>query len=343
MLNVRQKQSVKSAISQANPLVSVVLGNYNYGRFLQQSIDSVLNQSYQNFELIVVDDGSTDNSQEIIKSYGSQIIAILQENAGQDMAFKAGIQKSQGEIICFLDADDYFHEEKLEKVVNSFLRHPEWVMVSHCWISVNKEGKPVGSSTSNILSQGDVKKLLLKWGKYASAISSGIACKRSYLEKVLPLSLTWGVDACLNAALPFYGKVGSINEPLMFYRMHGNNMRAYCDNLTYLMQQRENTAQFINETAAKVGESERFELQRDVDYRSYKVMQEGSAPLTEKLQIIWLSLQESIAIGRSPRDTLIRLIYRSICTLFPQQGKLILRFGLRGYFNLKFGGKDAKK
>ncbi len=159
----------------------------------------------------------------------------------------------------------------------------------------------------------------------------------------MPLSKGWGVDAYLNAALPFYGQVGSINEPLMFYRMHGNNMRAYCDNLTYLMQQRENTARFINEVAVKVGESQSFELQRDADYRSYKVMQDGGASLTEKLQIIWLSLQESIAIGRSPRDTLIRLIYRSICTLFPQQGKLILRFGLRGYFHRKFGGKDVKK
>ncbi|MBW4670893.1 MAG: glycosyltransferase [Cyanomargarita calcarea GSE-NOS-MK-12-04C] len=343
MLNVEPKQSVKSAISQANPLVSVVLGNYNYGRFLQQSIDSVFNQTYQNFELIVVDDGSTDNSEEIIKSYGSRIIAILQENSGQEATFNAGIQRATGEIICFLDADDYFHEEKLEKVVNSFLTHPEWVMVGHCWISVNKEGKPVGSGASNILSQGDVKKLLLKWGKYASSISSGLACKHSYLEKVMPLSKGWGVDAYLNAALPFYGKVGSINEPLMFYRMHGNNMRAYCDNLTYLMQQRENTARFINEVAVKVGESKRFELQRDVDYRSYKVMQEGGAPLTEKLQIIWLSLQESIAIRRSLRDTLIRLIYRSICTLFPQEGKLILRFGLRGYFNLKLGGGRWKK
>ncbi len=341
MLKFVKAEPVESVI-QVNPLVSVILGNYNYGRFLRQSIDSVLNQTYQNFELIVVDDGSTDNSQEIIKSYGSRLTAIFQENSGQDMAFKAGIQKSQGEIVCFLDADDYFHQEKVQKVVNSFLIHPEWVMVSHCWISVDKEGKTIGSSTSNILSQGDVKKLLLKWGKYASAISSGIACRRLYLEKVLPLSLTWGVDACLNAALPFYGQVGSINEPLMFYRMHGNNMRAYCDNLTYLMQQRENTANFINATATQVGVSERFDLQRDVDYRSYKVMQEGGAPLIEKIQIIWLSLQESIAIGRSYRDTLIRFFYRTICTFFPQQGKLILRFGLRGYFNRKFLVKAEK-
>jgi len=322
-----------------NPLVSVVIGNYNYGKFLRQSIESVLHQTYQNFELIVVDDGSTDNSREIIQSYGSRLIAILQSNSGQEATFNVGIEKAQGEIICFLDADDYFHPEKLAKVVTCFQEHPEWVMVGHCWSSVNKDGKIIGSSTSNILSQGDVKHLLLKWGKYASAISSGLACRRADLQKVMPLKKGWGVDAFLNAALPFYGEIGSINEPLMFYRMHGKNMRAYNDNLNYLIQQRVKTAQFINETAAKVGLQERFNLESDVDYRSYKVMQLGSASLQSKLEIIWLSLQESLAIGRSPRDTCIRLAYRSICTLFPEQGKQILRLGLRGYLRYKFSGK----
>ena len=343
MMENLQQKSVESASMTTNPLVSVVLGNYNYGSFLQQAIDSVLNQTYQNFELIVVDDGSTDNSREIIKSYGSRLIGIFQDNAGQEATFNAGIEHSQGEIICFLDADDYFHKDKLAKVVKSFIEHPEWVQVGHCWISVNRDGAPVGRSTSNILSQGDVRQLLLKWGKYASAISSGLACRRLALNKVFPLAKGWGVDAYLNVALPFYGQVGCINQPLMFYRMHGNNMRAYNDDLSYIIQQRENTARFINETAAKAGVSERFDLQRDVDYRSYKVMQQGGASLGEKLEIIWLSLQECIAIGRSPRDTFIRVAYRSICTLFPNQGKAILRLGLRGYLRWKFLGKEAKK
>lgn len=342
MLEKLHENNIESVNIATNPLVSVVLGNYNYERFLQQSIDSVLSQTYQNFELIVVDDGSTDNSREIIKSYGSRLIDIFQKNSGQEATFNAGIERSQGEIICFLDADDYFHQDKLAKVVKSFIEHPEWIQVGHCWISVNQQGIPIGRSTSNVLSQGDVRQLLLKWGKYASAISSGLACRRWALEKVFPLGNGWGVDAYLNVALPFYGQVGCINEPLMFYRMHGNNMRAYNDNLSYLIQQRQNTARFINETAAKVGVSDRFELQRDADYRSYKVMQQGSVPMQEKLEIIWLSLQECIAIGRTPRDTLIRLTYRSVCTLFPKQGKAILRLGLRGYLREKFLGMTKK-
>jgi glycosyltransferase involved in cell wall biosynthesis len=343
MIDTFQEKCAQSTSSEVTPLVSVILGNYNYGRFIAQSIDSVLNQTYQNFELIVVDDGSTDNSRNIIESYEERLIAIFQENAGQEATFNAGIERSKGEIICFLDADDYFHKDKLAKVVASFVNHPEWVQVGHCWISVDVESLPVGSSTSNILSQGNVRDLLLKWGKYASTISSGLSCRRSTLDKVMPLSKGWGVDAFLNVTLPFYGEVGCINEPLMFYRMHGKNMRAYNDNLPYLIQQREATANFINEVAARAGITERFDIQRDVDYRSYKVMQQGGVTWTEALQIIWLSLQESRAIGRSARDTLIRLLYRSICTLFPSEGKAILRLGLRGYFRFKFLGKEPKK
>ena len=122
----------------------------------------------------------------------------------------------------------------------------------------------------------------------------------------------------------------------MFYRIHGNNIRAHSDNLPRLLQQREAIAHFINDTAAKVGVSERFDLARDVDYRVYQAIAQNGASFPETLQIIGLSLQESISIGRSPRDTVIRLLSRFICTL-PGQGVLILRHGLLGYVRFKLG------
>jgi hypothetical protein len=111
--------------------------------------------------------------------------------------------------------------------------------------------------------------------------------------------------------------------------------------LPRLLRQREAIAGFINDTAAKIGLSERFNLERDVDYRAYKAIEQNGVPFTETLQIIWLSLQESMSIGRSPRDTVIRLLSRSICTI-PGQGILILRYGLLGYLRFKLG-KDPKK
>ncbi len=106
-----------------------------------------------------------------------------------------------------------------------------------------------------------------------------------------------------------------------------------------MLQQRELTAAYINETAAKVGLIDRFNSQRDVDYRSLKALQQGGVSWIEAFQIIWLSLQESIAIRRSARDMVERLLRRAICALFPSEGKAVLKLGLRGYLRFKLAGQ----
>ena len=336
---LQQKPSQPSKIEKP-PLVSVIINNYNYGFFLPEAIESVLGQTYQNMELIVVDDGSTDNSREVIEFYKNCLTAIFQENAGQGEALNAGIAQSKGEIICFLDADDYFHEDKLAKVVAAFLDHPEWVQISHCWISVNREGLPVGRG-STMLSQGDVRNLLLKWGRYSMAITSGLAYRRAVLQQVLPIPTkrTEAADTFLTVTIPFHGEVGCINEPLMFYRIHGTNQQAHSGNWSRLLEQRELTAAYINETAAKVGLIDRFNSQRDADYRSLKALQQGGVSWIEAFQIMWLSLQESIAIERSARDTVERLLRRGICALYPSEGKAVLHLGLRSYLRFKLSGQ----
>lgn len=341
MAEVLQLIGVESSSIQASPLVSVIIGNYNYGCFLSQAIESVLSQTYQNFELIIVDDGSTDNSHEIIESYGERLTAVFQKNAGQGEAFNTGFAQSKGEIICFLDADDYFHEDKLARVVAAFLNHPKWVQVSHCWTSVNREGLSIGHG-SKVLSQGNVQNLLLQWGRYAMGITSGLAYRRTVLQQVLPIPTrkSAAADTYLTSVIPFFGEVGCINESLMFYRMHGRNKQARNDNLAYLLQEREDTATYINGAAAKVGLADRFNIQCDIDHRSLQALQRGHVSWMEGLQIIWLSLRESMAIKRSMRDTLERLLRRGICALFPSEGKVILRLGLRGYLRLKLSGQE---
>ena len=318
---------------QQNPLVSVIIGNYNYGHFIAEAIDSVLQQTYRHFELIVVDDGSTDGSREVIRAYGEKLIAIFQSNGGQGAAFNTGIARAQGEIVCFLDADDYYHPDKLSKIVTGFRDHSQWVQISHGRIAVDRQGNHVGlgSKTHN---QGDVSQLLLQWGRYAMAITSALAYRRRVLEQVLPIPTTRSeaADTYLTAVVPFYGEVGCINEPLMFYRIHGNNLQARTDKISFLVKQRELNAKYINTAAAKVGLSDRFDLQRDADYRSLLAIQRGSFLASETIQVIWLSWRESTAIGRSPADILERLLRRGLCVLLPSEGKLILRLGLRGYF-----------
>ena len=92
---------------------SILVNNYNYGRYLRQCIDSACAQTYRDIEIIVVDDGSTDNSQEIIASYGSEIVPLFKENGGQASCLDAGFSRSCGDVIFFLDSDDEFHPQKV--------------------------------------------------------------------------------------------------------------------------------------------------------------------------------------------------------------------------------------
>ncbi len=110
---------------ESKPLVSILINNYNYARFVGQAIDSALGQTYEHVEVIVVDDGSTDNSREVIKSYGNQIISVLKENNGQASAINTGFAASKGDIICLLDADDIFLPEKTAVIVNFFNLNPD--------------------------------------------------------------------------------------------------------------------------------------------------------------------------------------------------------------------------
>ena len=108
---------------ETKPLVSIIINNYNYDRFLAEAIDSALSQTYPHTEVIVVDDGSTDNSRNIIASYGERIIPILQENGKQAAAFNSGFAISQGEIIIFLDSDDYLFPHTVERIVSIWKPH----------------------------------------------------------------------------------------------------------------------------------------------------------------------------------------------------------------------------
>jgi glycosyltransferase involved in cell wall biosynthesis len=94
--------------------ISVIIPTYNYGEFICDSIESVINQTYKDFEIIVVDDGSTDNTPEVVKKYKDRVSYIYKENEGPSSARNYGIKNAKGEYLCFLDSDDIFLPEKLE-------------------------------------------------------------------------------------------------------------------------------------------------------------------------------------------------------------------------------------
>src|SRR3712207_1758560 len=103
----------------AQPLVSIVIPNYNYGRYLNQAINSVFDQLYHHIEIIVVDDGSTDESAEVLATYGNSIRVVQQRNQGVSAARNAGAEVACGDVLAFLDADDVWMPNKLQRQMES--------------------------------------------------------------------------------------------------------------------------------------------------------------------------------------------------------------------------------
>lgn len=118
-------------IKENQPLISIIMASYNYSQFIERAIESVLNQTYKNWELLVVDDGSSDNSVEIIKKYSDQYknIQLYQhknsQNRGLAETLKLGLKKSKGKYIAFLESDDYWTTEHLSKKIEVINKYPE--------------------------------------------------------------------------------------------------------------------------------------------------------------------------------------------------------------------------
>jgi len=107
------------------PLVSVIIPTFNRAWAVERAVDSVLDQDYRPFELIVVDDGSTDQTAEILARYGNQLTVVCQENRGVSAARNAGIARAEGDLIAFLDSDDFWRPKKLTIQVDFFTSHPD--------------------------------------------------------------------------------------------------------------------------------------------------------------------------------------------------------------------------
>jgi glycosyltransferase involved in cell wall biosynthesis len=125
------------------PKISIIVPNFNGEKFILNSINSVLNQTYKDIEIIVVDDGSTDKSREIISAFPSPVKLVTQANAGVSAARNRGLREAKGEYICFLDNDDYWFPGKLARQLEEFEKHPEVGIVYSSFIRWSPE--PDGS------------------------------------------------------------------------------------------------------------------------------------------------------------------------------------------------------
>ena len=124
--------------------VSVIIPTYNCDRYIDQAIASVLEQTYTDYELIIVDDGSTDDTAQVIKSYGDRINYIYQANQGVAQARNRGLAAAQGQYIAFLDQDDVFLPNKLGEQVSCFELHSDAGIIHSGWQRVNCGGEILG-------------------------------------------------------------------------------------------------------------------------------------------------------------------------------------------------------
>jgi glycosyltransferase involved in cell wall biosynthesis len=207
------------------PLVSVIINNCNYGRFLPRAIDSALGQTYSPIEVIVVDDGSTDNSREILNTvYANRVKALFQENKGQAEAINLGYAACKGDIVIFLDSDDVLMEDAVGAIVRSW--NPGASKVGFSLVAIDENNKELSITVPRApLARGDVTQSLMRSGHYVTPPTSGNAFSRAALARVMPIPANWLYgDAYLLHAVPFFGPVEAHPKPLGFYRIHNANI-----------------------------------------------------------------------------------------------------------------------
>lgn len=221
----------EAAAPQRSTPVSIIIANYNYGRFLSAAIDSALAQDWKRLDVVVVDDGSTDNSRDIIARYGDRIKAIVQANGGQTSAFNAGFAASSGEVVIFLDADDRLHPNCVEAVMRAW--KPGNAKLQYRLKTIDAEGRnlrmPFPYYSKRLRRDGlEARRQLLAVGSYPWPVASGNAFAREYLRKVMPLPAEFrrAPDGMLNRLAPLFGEVAALRDILADYRVHGANVFA---------------------------------------------------------------------------------------------------------------------
>ena len=208
--------------------VSVLINNFNYGRFLAEAIDSALAQTHRDVEVVVCDDGSTDESWAVIRRYGARVRSWRSPvNLGQASAMNAGMALCSGDWVLFLDSDDALEPDALARCVP--LMAPEVAKIQFRLRCVDGLGGCLGRRIPYLMHDGDVRPLVGRFGTYAGPPSSGNLYRRSAIARYFPLDPDdWrrAADTPPFLLAAFHGRVISVTEALGRYRVHSAANRA---------------------------------------------------------------------------------------------------------------------
>ena len=210
------------------PTVSIIIPTYNRAGLISECIESVLRQTYKDFEIIVVDDGSDDNTEDILKVFKDTIKYIRQENAGVSAARNRGIRESSGRYVAFLDSDDIWLEDKLELQTDFLEKNPDIVMVcgNGIYLDGKDEGKPViRAERAHEYEKGH---LTLRDAFYRFPIrTSTMVVRRDVLVEMGMFNTKYVVAEDMELVFKIllkYGKSGFINAPLYKLKKGAENL-----------------------------------------------------------------------------------------------------------------------
>lgn len=210
--------------------VDVLINNYNYARFLPAAIESACEQTHERVRVIVVDDGSTDGSREILAGYEDRVSVVAKENGGQASAMNAGMALSEGEVVMFLDADDVLHPQAAAEVAAAFAADPSLAKVQFRTDVIDAEGRSTGATKPAAhlpMPSGDMRAAELAYPYDLVWMStSANAFRAELLRRILPIPeqpFRTCADWYLVHLSALLGPVLSLPQVGASYRMHGAN------------------------------------------------------------------------------------------------------------------------
>jgi glycosyltransferase involved in cell wall biosynthesis len=240
--------------------VSIAINNYNYQRFVAEAIDSALAQRWPDLEVIVIDDGSTDDSWAVIQSYGDRIKAQRTANGGQGAAYNAGFAQCTGDWVLFLDSDDLLDPDAVARCMAAVRDEPRAAKVQFRLRTVDAAGGQLGGFVPFRMHSGDVTPTLRRFGHYAGPPASGNFYRRSAIAPYFPMEASaWrrASDTVPYLLCAFHGPVISIDAALGSYRLHrkansqvgllGNMNNSISDSLNNELQRRDEALRLLGE------------------------------------------------------------------------------------------------
>ncbi|MHB8503242.1 MAG: glycosyltransferase [Candidatus Acidiferrales bacterium] len=218
----------------AKPFVSVLIDTYNHERFIEEAIVSALEQDFPatEREIIVVDDGSSDHTPEVVRKFEPHVRLLRKKNGGQASAFNAGIPECKGEIVSFLDGDDWWVSNKLQLAVCELEKNRELGAVGHGHYEVHSDGRPLGvvvPERNTLLHLQDLPTAVLFTHLRCFLGTTKITIRKKLLDQILPFpeELVIEADEYMFTLAPALAPALVLDKPLFYYRFHEGNLFQY--------------------------------------------------------------------------------------------------------------------